>query len=238
MTGRPLAYAADGLEFQGFYDAPEGASGLAGILVLPEAPGVGAHVKRRVEALAQAGYAALGVDLYGQGRLAASPDEARSWAFGLKGTPDRLLARMDAALEALAGQPEVDAERLGAAGYCYGGWCALELARAGRPLRTVTSFHGALASERGAASIMGSILVCTGDCDPFVPMDQVIAFQAEMCQAEVAYEVCLYGGVRHGFTNVDAPSGDPAFGYSPKADAHSWASFMRELTDAFGPSGQ
>jgi dienelactone hydrolase len=237
MTGRSLAYAADGVEFQGYYAAPV-ASGLAGVIVVPEAPGLGAHVKRRVEALADAGYAALGVDLYGQGRLASSPDEAKTWAFGLKAQPDRLIARLDAALHALAARPEVDADRLGAAGYCFGGWCALELARAGRPLRTVTSFHGALESERGAEAIKGSVLVCTGDSDPFVPMEQVLDFQAEMQLANRPFEICLYGGVRHGFTNIDAPSDNPAFGYSPKYDAHSWASFMRELADTIGaPAG-
>lgn len=233
MTARSLAYAADGVAFEGYFATPPDGPPCAGVLVAPEAPGLGAHVKRRVDALALAGYAALGVDLHGGGVLAASPEEARAWVDGLKARPEQLIARLDAALEALADQPEVDSDRLTAAGYCFGGWCALELARAGRPLRSVSLFHASLASLRGADAIRGSILVCTGDSDPFVPMEQVVAFQAEMRAAEVDYELCLYGGVRHGFTD-DAHGSDGPFGYSTKADARSWAAFMRELNDAVG----
>jgi dienelactone hydrolase len=238
MTGQPLVYAVDGKVFEGYYAAPPTGPGaaarLAGVLVVPEAPGLGAHVKRRVEALAQAGYAALGVDLHGHGALAASPDQARAWVGDLKADPARLIERLDAALAALADRPEVDPARLAAAGYCFGGWCALELARAGRPLRSVSVFHGSLVSARGAKAIAGSVLVCTGDSDPFVPIDQVLTFQGEMRAAGVDYEICLYGGVRHGFTDAELRSPDPAFGYSPRGDAHSWASFMRELADAVG----
>jgi len=233
VSGRPLPYAAGGVAFEGYYAAPEDGVQRGGVLVVPEAPGLGAHVRRRVDALAQAGYAALGVDLNGGGALAASPEEARAWVGGLKADPEQLIARLDAALDALADQPEVDGDRLTAAGYCFGGWCALELARAGRPLRSVSLFHASLASVRGAGAIAGSILVCAGDSDPFVPMEQVLAFQAEMREAGVAYELCLYGGVRHGFTD-DAHGSDAAFGYSAKADARSWDAFMRELDDAVG----
>jgi dienelactone hydrolase len=234
MTTQQLSYETDGVTFKGYYAAPQHASRLAGVLVVPEAPGLGAHAKRRVDALAQAGYAALGVDLHGEGALAASPDQARAWVGDLKAHPARLIARLDAALRALSDRPEVDAGRLAAAGYCFGGWCALELARAGRPLRSVTVFHGSLASARGAEAIAGSVLVCTGDSDPFVPIDQVLTFQAEMRAAGVDYEICLYGGVRHGFTDAELQAPDPAFGYSPRGDAHSWASFMRELAEAVG----
>lgn len=236
MTGQTLSYAADGLTFEGWYAAPSGHTRLAGILVVPEAPGLGAHVRRRVEALAQAGYAALGVDLNGEGALAASPGQARAWVAELKAHPERLIARLDAALGALSDRPEVDAGRLAAAGYCFGGWCALELARAGRPLRSVSLFHAALASKRGADAIGGSVLLCTGDSDPFVPAEQILAFQNELRDAHVDYEICVYGGVRHGFTDADLRSPDPAFGYAPRADTRSWASFMRELTDAVGGS--
>lgn len=233
MSARTVAYAAGGVDFEGYFAAPGDGLLRAGVLVVPEAPGLGPHVKRRVDALALAGYAALGVDLHGGGVVAASPEEARAWVGGLKARPEQLIARLDAALEALADQPGVDRERLAAAGYCFGGWCALELARAGRPLRSVSLFHASLASVRGAGEIGASLLVCTGDSDPFVPMEQVVAFQAEMRDAGVEYELCLYSGVRHGFTD-DAHGSDGAFGYSAKADVRSWDAFMRELNDAVG----
>jgi len=235
MSGQPLPYKTDdGLTFEGYFAAPQNRSGLAGVLVVPEAPGLGAHVKRRVDSLAKAGYAALGVDLHGKGALATSPDQARAWVGELKAQPEMLIARLDAALAALSDRPEVDPDRLSAAGYCFGGWCVMELARAGRPLRSVSVFHGSVSSTRGAEAITGSVLVCSGDTDPFVPVEQLLAFQTEMSAAGVDFEICLYGSVKHGFTDADQPMQGPAFGYSPKADARSWDSFMRELTDAVG----
>ena len=223
-------YDAGGTRARGYYAAPQNGAPRSGVLVIHEAPGLGAHVERRVDALAANGYAAFAADLHGEGRLARNPDEARDWVGALKAKPDLLITRMAAALAALAAQSGLGEDNLSAAGYCFGGWCALELARAGAALRSVSVFHGAVASDRGASAITGSVLVCSGDADPFAPIDRLVAFCAEMRTAGVDYQLCLYGGVGHGFTDPGAPA-IPGFGYNASADRRSWASFMHLLAE-------
>lgn len=222
-------YLGGGVRARGYYAAPRD-DARAGVLVVHEAPGVGAHVRRRVDALAAIGYAALAADLHGDGRLARNPDEARGWVGALKAQPDMLIARMNAALAALAALSGIGEGNLAAAGYCFGGWCALELARAGAPLRSVSVFHGAVASDRGAAAITGSLLVCSGDADPFVPIDQLVKFGDEMRAAGIDYQLCLYGRVEHGFTDPDVPV-MPGFAYDAAADRRSWTSFIHLLDE-------
>lgn len=230
--GIELSYAGGGMSACGHYASPANGDVRGAVLVFPEAPGVGDHVRRRCELLAEAGYAALGVDLYGKGRLAAGHDEARGWVGALKADPATLLARMQAALTALLDKSGVaDVQRVALAGYCFGGWCALELARSGASAGSVTVFHGSVASERGADGLAGrSVLVCTGDADPFVPAVQLSAFGAEMRTAGVDYQLCVYGGVGHGFTDRDAPT-LPGFAYDAAADRRSWRSFLHLLDD-------
>lgn len=228
--GQYLEYPSAGGTCRSYYAAPEASRIRAGVLVVPEAPGVGEHVRRRVDALAGEGYAALAVDLYAQGRLAANPDEARSWVGSLKADPALLLTRLEDGLAALREQV-AEGVPLSAAGYCFGGWCALELARSGAPLRSVTIFHGSVASERGVAGLAGrSVLVCTGDADPFVPASQLAAFTDEMRDAGIDSQLCIYSGVGHGFTDVNTPD-MPGFAYSATADRRSWQSFLHLLAE-------
>ena len=223
-------YRGGGTSARGYFAAPGKGAPRGGVLVVHEAPGLGAHVQRRVDALAANGYAAFAADLHGEGRLARNPDEARGLVGALKAEPDLLLARLEAALAALAAQSGVGEGDLAAAGYCFGGWCALELARAGAPLRSVSVFHGAVTSERGAAAIAGSVLVCSGDADPYAPMAQLTAFGDEMRAARLDYQLCLYGGVGHGFSDPDGPV-MPGFAYDAAADRRSWRSFLNLLAE-------
>ncbi|MDR3516633.1 MAG: dienelactone hydrolase family protein [Azospirillaceae bacterium] len=224
-------YRGGGTSARGYYAAPQNGAPRGGVLVIHEAPGLGAHVQRRVDALAANGYAAFAADLHGEGRLARNSNEARGWIGALKAEPDMLLARLESALEALAAQSGIGKDNLSAAGYCFGGWCALELARAGAPLRSVSVFHGAVTSDRGATAITGSVLICTGDADPFAPLDQLVALGDELRGAGIDYQLCLYGGVKHGFSNPDVPA-MPGFGYDAAADRRSWTSFMHLLDES------
>jgi dienelactone hydrolase len=238
-----LDYEADGTALCGQLARPEGQGKVPGVLVIPEAPGPGAHVLRRAAALAQLGYVALAADIHGDGRVLDDPKTVRPTVELLKSEPARLLGRLRAGLDALAAVPQVDPQRLAVIGYCFGGWCALELARTGAPLRGVAIFHGALNTSQaaGAGKIGGKVLVCSGSADPFVPAAQVTAFCEEMSAAGVDWQVNLYGGVCHGFTSPEA-GGIPApgFGYSASADHRSWAqlrSFLGELFDMEGSNG-
>jgi dienelactone hydrolase len=223
-------YDAGGASARGYYAAPASGAPLGGVLVIHEAPGLGAHVRRRVDALAAEGYAAFAPDLHNQGRLARNPDEARRWVGALKAEPDRLLAHMQSALATLAAKSGLGAGDHSAAGYCFGGWCALELARAGAALRGVTVFHGSVASDRGAAALKASVLVCSGDADPFAPIERLVEFGDEMRAAGVDYQLCLFGGVGHGFTDPDIPA-MPGFAYNAAADRRAWTSFMHMLAE-------
>lgn len=228
-VGHDLHYTAGSIDACGYYSQPRSDMIRGGVLLVHEAPGLGAHLRRRADALAALGYAALAVDLHGGGRLAANPSEARQWVDALKADPDELIARLSGGLDALMQQSGA-ADNLAAAGYCFGGWCALELARAGATLRSTSVFHGALASTRGASGIAGSVLVCTGDADPFVPAEQVAAFTAEMAAAKIDWQLCLYGGVGHGYTDRDVPD-MPGFGYDVRADRRAWQSFVAQLAE-------
>lgn len=231
MSGaRDCDYQAGTVTARGYLARPVAAKPKGGVLLIHEAPGLGPHVRHRADALAQEGFVALAADLHGEGRLAPGPDIARGWVEALKADPDELVARMNGALEALKRECGSVSSNLAVAGYCFGGWCALELARTGAALRSVTIFHGALASTRGAERINGSVLVCTGDSDPFVSSEKIVSFSEEMKAARRDYQVCLYGGTAHGFTDRDAPS-FPGFGYNAAADRRSWHTFLELLSE-------
>ena len=226
--GRDCDYRAGTVMARGYLAIPAMPKG--GVLLIHEAPGVGPHVRRRVDALAQEGFIALAADLHGEGRLAPNPGIARGWVETLKADPNEMMTRMNSALEALRRECGSVSGNIAVSGYCFGGWCALELARAGAELRSVTVFHGSLASSRGAEHIKGSVLVCTGDSDPFVPVEKIFSFSEEMKAAGIDYQLCLYGGTGHGFTDRDAPL-LPGFGYNAASDKRSWHAFLKLLAE-------
>lgn len=237
MSTTPLEYLVEGEPFRGQLACPDIQGEVPGVLVIPEAPGLGAHVIRRAVALAQLKYVALAADLHGNGKVLNDPSAIRPTIDSLKSDPDRLYRRLRGGLDALAQVPQVDARRMAVIGYCFGGWCALELARTGVPLRGVAIFHGALntAQTNSAGRIRGKVLVCSGAADPLVPQAQVTAFCDEMSAAAVDWQVSLYGGVCHGFTSPEADANPrPGFGYSASADRRSWTelcSFLAEIFD-------
>ncbi len=217
----------------GYLALPDGSGARPGILVVHEAPGRDDHVKRRAEMLAGLGFVALAADLYGGGIVGGSPQESFALMGPLRENPDLLRQRVRAGFDALAAVPGVDRSRLGAIGYCFGGYSVLELARTGAPVACVVSFHGLLETKKPAAAgtIKARILACTGSADPIVPRDQVTAFEKEMVEAGTDWQVITYGGAKHAFTNTAADSIPmPGFGYSPLADARSWTA-MRNLFD-------
>jgi dienelactone hydrolase len=203
-----------------------------GVLVNPEAFGLGVHAKTKAERLAQLGYVALAADPYGNGAVAKDLPEAMKLATPLFENPDKLRARAHSALKTLAALPQVDASRLASIGYCMGGTFSLELARDGAELKGIVSFHGGLQTQRPAAAggVKAKILVATGNDDPFVPADQIKGFIEEMTKAGANWELINFGGTVHSFTNPDADSlGLPGLKYNKTADERSW----KALTDFF-----
>ena len=235
MHSEIVEYEADGLAMRGHYFAEEDQSGRRpGILVFPEAFGLGEHAISRAQRLAELGFAALAADLHGEGRVYDDLAAIMPVIGPLRQAPERIRARSQGALDALLARPEVDATRLAAIGFCFGGTMALELARSGADLGGVVGFHSGLATTRpeDVRHIKGKVLVCLGADDPGIPAEQRAAFEQEMREGGVDWQMHLYGGVVHSFTNPTADRlGRPEMArYDAKADARSWTA-MRNLFD-------
>lgn len=213
-----------------------------GILVLPDGFGLGEQAVRRARMLAQLGYVAIAADLYGDGRLAGGLSEAHALSQALRSDPDELRQRAAAGLDVLRTRSDVDSQRIAVIGYCFGGTCALELVRAAAPVSAAIVFHGALDTMRPAAARVRAtaVLVCTGADDPLVPEAQILAFKEEMTAAQLDWQVHLYGGVKHNFTNPDsARLNRPTVAYDAIADRRSWQAMKNLLAEAFnGPARQ
>jgi dienelactone hydrolase len=208
-----------------------------GVLVMPEAFGLGTHAKQRAERLAALGYVALAGDPYGNGVEYNDLQEAIKYAGALREDPAKFRKRARVALDKLASLPQVDASRLAAIGYCMGGTFSLELARDGAPLKGIVSFHGGLETQRPAESgqVKAKVLVCTGADDPFVPVAQVNALAEEMTKAGVDWQIISYGGTVHSFTNPDADRvGMAGLAYNKLSDERSWKTMVAFFEEIFG----
>ena len=207
-----------------------------GVLVMPEAFGLGDHAKRKAERLAELGYVALAGDPYGNGAQAADLPGAMKLATPLFENVDKLRKRGRAALDKLASLPQVDSSRLGAIGFCMGGTFSLELARDGAPLRGIVSFHGGLQTQKAASAggVKAKILVCTGADDPMVPAAQVGGLADEMTKAGADWQIISYGGAAHSFTNPDADAvGMPGIKYHKPTDERSWKAMKSFFEEVF-----
>jgi len=191
-----------------------------GVLVVHEWYGLNENARMRAEKLAQLGYVALAVDIYGKGIRPKNNEEAGAQAGKYKGDRPLMRGRIIAALEELRRHPLVDSQRIAAIGYCFGGTTVLELARSGADIAGVVSFHGGLDTPdpADARNIKCKILVCHGADDPHVPAEQVTAFQNEMRSAGVDWQMIYYGGAVHSFTNSGL-STDNSQGAAYNADA-------------------
>jgi dienelactone hydrolase len=237
MQHEVLTYQADGLSLKSHLFYEEASGPRPGVLVFPEAFGLGEHALGRAERLAGMGYVALASDLHGDGRVVDDLQEAVALLQPLFAEPARTRARAGAALEALTGRTEVDATRTAAIGFCFGGTMALELARSGADLKAVVGFHSGLATKAAKAakgSIKPRILVCIGADDPFISPDERLAFENEMREAGVDWQMHLYGRTVHSFTNKQAAKRNvpDAIRYTAEADVRSWASMEQLFGEA------
>ena len=230
-----ISYEADGITLRSQLFFEPATQARAGILVFPEAFGLGDHVISRARRLATLGYVALACDIHGGGRFIGDLQEAiGAGALGpLYADTSRMRARGLGGLRALQQRKEVDPHRIASIGFCFGGTMSLELARSGADIKAVVGFHSGLkttAPKTDAKSIRGRVLVCIGADDPFIPLAEREAFESEMREAGVDWQMHLYGGTVHSFTNVEADKRNlpQAMRYSAEADARSWAA-MQEL---------
>ena len=189
--------------------------------------------------LAELGYTALAVDMYGEGKQALHPDDAQKFSGEIFKNMEVGKARFMAALEVLRRHDTVDPERIAAIGYCFGGSVVLQMARSGAELDAVVSFHGGLSTPEPSkpGGVKAKILVCHGGADALVPVEQVAGFREEMENAGADYRVITYEGAKHSFTNPEADNYANEFGlplgYDPNADKKSWADMQEFLKTVF-----
>jgi len=237
MHDEEIRYTSGGITMHGrsYWNQAENGP-RPGVLVFPGASGLIEQTKEAAARLADAGYVTLACDYYGEGYgPGASDEELLALYESLKSDPLTLRSRAQAALAALAAHPEVDSSRIGAIGFCFGGATALELACAGAPLAVVIGFHTSVASVTlsDARNIVGRILICNGAEDPIAPSPEGAQFESAMRDASVRWQLIVYGGVVHAFTD---PTGgrlrDPKLGrYDRWAAEDSWQAMRRLLND-------
>ncbi|WP_407276649.1 dienelactone hydrolase family protein [Halothiobacillus sp. DCM-1] len=239
ITTNPMYYSHGNTEFHGHLALPADlTTPRPAVLVVHEWWGRTAFTDERAQALAELGYVGLSIDLYGHHQQADTPAEAGALSSALTQDFPELKARFMAAYQALQAQPMVDAQKIAAIGYCFGGSVALSMARQGVPLAGVVGFHAGVAN---LAPISGQlktpIALFTGGNDPFVPNEAVAAAVDEMRAAGGTVAVTTYPAARHAFTNPQATAKGAQFGlplvYSPDAATDSWGKAAAFLQQCF-----
>jgi dienelactone hydrolase len=230
MRTEDIEYQADGARLVGYLAVDDAKPGKRpGVLVAPEGGGLVDLTKSIARRLAEAGYVAFAMDYYGDGQPLADLSEAMPRIMAFMADPTGIRARATAALKVLTDQPQTDAGRLAAIGYCFGGTTVLELARSGADLKAVVGFHSGLGTARpqDAKNIRAKVLTCIGALDPIIPPDQRQAFEKEMADGGVDWRMNLYGGAGHSFTNPDVGAlGRPGFEYHAETDRRSWRAML------------
>ena len=241
IVTRPVAYEHAGVKLEGYLaydDAKASAAAKApGVLVLPEWWGLTDYPKSRAEQLAKLGYVAFAVDMYGAKVVTGDPKKAGELAGQFYGQP-LMAERARAGLDQLVKTGLVDAARVAAIGYCFGGATVQALAYSGAPLAGIVSFHGSLipASPEAAAANKAKFLVCHGAVDPFIKAEELAAFTKSMNDGKFDYQMVSYAGAIHAFTNPQADAIaksaglEGGVGYNAAADRRSWG----HMKDFFG----
>ena len=232
----PVEYAGDSVTMNGYVAFNENQEGTRpGVLIVPEWWGVTDYVKGRAKQLAELGYIAFVVDMYGNGKTADNPKLAGELAMPFYTNPGKAQARFDAALAKLKTYPETDASKIAAIGYCFGGAQVLNMARLGEDLKGVVSFHGNLAGVPvDKNKLKAAVLVCHGGADPFVPNTEVITFRKQMDSIGANYTFKAYDGALHAFTNPNATAMGEKFQLPIKYNAAADSASFQDMKDFFG----
>lgn len=203
-----------------------------GVLVVHEWWGHNEYARRRARMLAEAGYLAMAIDMYGDGKTADHPEQASAFSTAAMANLPKAEKRFQAAIDALKQHPLLSKNQLAAMGYCFGGSVVLHMARAGTNLKGVASFHGNLDGKIQAkkGQLQPRILVLHGASDPFIPQEKVKAFETEMKNAGADFTLIQYPGASHSFTNPEADDVGKKFNlplaYNKEADEKSWQALL------------
>jgi dienelactone hydrolase len=223
-----VTYTADTITAKGFVTYDENKQGKRpAVLVVHEWWGLGDYVRGRAKQLAELGYIAMAVDMYGNGRTGEDPQSAQTLAMPFYQNPALTKSRLDAAIAKLKTYPQTDTANMAAIGYCYGGFVVLNAAKLGADLKGVVSFHGNLSGVQPNKDLLkAKIFVAHGGADNFVPQPEVDAFKKSMDSINADYTLKVYPGATHAFTNPNADEKAKKFNmpikYNAAADSASW----------------
>jgi len=233
MKTEKITYQSGDKSFEGFLAQPEGDSNPC-VLIAHTWAGRDAFVEEKAKLLTELGYAAFAIDMYGDGKIGTSNEENAGMMQPLLDDREELARRALASLDAVSKIDSIDASKIVIMGYCFGGLVSMDLARTGADIKGAVSFHGFLAGpENSTNEIKAKLLALHGDSDPMVGQDQIESFRQEMTSKKVDWQLHVFGGAMHSFTNPEA--NDPDFGavYSKNADERSWKIFTDFLMELF-----
>jgi dienelactone hydrolase len=231
---RLIEYRDGSTLLEGFFCHDDSRPGpLPAVLISHDWGGRGEFAERKARRLAWHGFATFALDMFGKGKRGTTPEECSALITPFVQDRVLLARRITAALTAVKGLPEVDARRIGAMGFCFGGMCVLDLARSGADVRGVVSVHGLLKPTGlpPQGRIRAKVLMLHGYEDPMGPPEDVLAIAKELTAGGADWQLHAYGNTRHAFTNPQA--NDPALGlkYDEAADRRSWHALLQFLDE-------
>lgn len=246
MKKEKTIYQIDGKSFHGYWAIPKsedaGVQQRPAILVAHAWFGQDAIARRRADELAELGYIAFAADLYGEGKTASNPEEARDLMLPLFQNRSLLQKRINAALDHVKNHPGVDPSRIGAIGFCFGGLTVIELLRSGADVQGVVSFHGVLGDRMGdiqaktvpiANHIKSSLLILHGNEDPLVSLNDILTIQKELTESQVDWQMNFYSHTSHAFTNPEAHDKSHGMAYSPLSAERAWWAMLHFFSEKF-----
>lgn len=234
-----VTYTSSGVEMKGFIVYDENFSGKRPVvLVVPEWWGLNDYARMRARKLAESGYLAMAVDIYGGGKIASDPKTAQELASPFYTNPQLAKSRLDAAIAKIRENPLADRDKMAAIGYCFGGSVVLNSAKLGANLAGVVSFHGGLAGVPADRKLLKAIiLVCNGGADKFVSQKDIDGFRQQLDSIGAVYTFKSYPGATHAFTNPEATKIGKQFNmpieYNEAGDKASWNDMQNFLESLF-----
>lgn len=236
---RVTVYDGPGGPFEGMAVVDDsGAARRAGVLLLPNVLGTKEADFAMAERVADLGYAVLVADVFGLGKRTTRADaEPSRYMNEMNADRELLRARLSVSLDTLAAMPETDPERLAAIGFCFGGKCVLDMARAGLGISAGVSFHGVYDAPPYAIAnpVKTKLLICHGWNDPIAPPDATAALAKELTAAGADWQIHAYGHTGHAFTDQEMNMPERGLAFQPDAARRSWKAMTDFLEEALAP---
>ena len=236
IIANTINYLDGDVLLEGYFAYDDASQGQRPVVLIHHAwAGRDEFVANKARQLAELGYLAFAADMYGKGVLGSSPEQNGQLMQPFMADRAKLQQRLLAALATVKLMPWADNQRIAAIGFCFGGLCALDLARTGVDIRGVVAFHGLLypAANLPAPQIKAKVLVLHGHDDPLAPPDQMLALQTELTQAGADWQTQIYGNTQHAFTNPLANDANRGLIYQPRAEQRTWLAMQNFLSEIF-----